>query len=202
MTQRGMILLALPLTGVVDDATMHKVSALPWQAAGILLLLMFVTFSGNFLTTAGAKRLPAAVSATLMTSVSMALGYVAQVIVFRQAPSSGALLGAFMMLLAAVTMAVARIPRRVVCIAQVGADPRDASGSLAAFVASEFAEQQATPEGVLPVSNATAPTLRLRSLHSAESSKGPHTTEDVADSSFAHSLSILPSQVMLGATVA
>mmetsp|Transcript_18363 Transcript_18363/g.38214 ORF Transcript_18363/g.38214 Transcript_18363/m.38214 type:complete len:384 (+) Transcript_18363:23-1174(+) len=158
MGQRGNICWILAGTPAVDDHSFNRVAADPWLALALVVLLIVVTFLGNFLSTVGAKRCPAAVSATWMTAVSMGVGYAAQTLIFKQVPTALTLAGAFMMFLAVVTMAIARLPPRQRTretssgpppdlSSSAAASPSSESRSLASFVASEYAERQ-PPEAV------------------------------------------------------
>jgi len=159
MGQRGLVFWIVAGTPAVDDFSYDKVVASPWLAVCYLLLLTFTTFTGNFLATVGAKRCPAAISATLMTAVSMGVGYGAQIAIFKQMPNSFTLVGALLMLLAVVTMAFARLPK-----AQTEpsiAPSVQSSRSLASFVASEYAVRQGSESEMVP---AVSSELRPRAV--------------------------------------
>lgn len=175
MTQRGLVLWVLALTGVVDDNSLRRIVAFPWQGVGVLVSLILVTFLGNFSANAGAKRCPAAVGSTVKTATSLCVGYTAQVLIFNEPPTLISFLGAVMMLLAVVTMSIARLPRKKTDDVDVFANVMEAASgmaemqqetadkSLAAFMASEYAERQAPPDQALPTAVVVTPTVRLRS---------------------------------------
>ena len=122
----------------------------PWQAVGLLCILTVWTFFSILLPAAGATRCPAAVSATVFTSSSMITGYVAQTILFGNAPKPLKLLGAGCMLLSVVMMAIrCHVPEpEEACTADTaggaevvlepGAAEDDETLSLGSFVASEI----------------------------------------------------------------
>jgi len=185
MTQRCLVLWVVALTGLVDDNSLQRIVAFPWQAVGVLVSLMLVTFLGNYSANAGAKKCPAAVGSTVKTGTSLCVGYAAQVVIFNEPPTLISLLGALMMFLAAVTMAIARLPRKtshevdVIANVMEAGSPEAASGvsempdetaakSLAAFIASEYAERQAAPEQALATAVVMTPNVRLRNLTSAQ----------------------------------
>jgi len=146
----------------------------PLDAVFILVLLVTVTFIANFTATAGAKRCPAAVSATLMTAVNMGVGYLAQVFVFRQPPTAAAICGACLMFVSMVIMALSRLPFRQKIVGDAApSSPRSvastvstdtATHSFASFIASEYAEKH-TPEETMTEAGETS-TVRQRHLSS------------------------------------
>lgn len=178
MSQRGMICWIFAASGLVDDNALGKLSTAPRQTAGFLLLLVISTLVANYLASAGAKRSPAAISATVFTAVSMSVGYAAQVAIFRRPPSLLTIAGAVLMLVAVVMMAFARLPPRrwkaqpTACLPSPSPVPPQNPESLADFVASEYAEQMPPlDEHEAPV--AVTPSLRLRpSGGAAMSAKG------------------------------
>mmetsp|Transcript_143162 Transcript_143162/g.398977 ORF Transcript_143162/g.398977 Transcript_143162/m.398977 type:complete len:385 (-) Transcript_143162:396-1550(-) len=190
MGQRSAVCWILTLSGVVPDGDVGTALAHPWQAVSLVVVVAAVTFSGNFLMTAGSKRCPAAVSATLTTATSMGVGYAAQVILFHSPPNYMKLIGAGLMLLAVVIMALSRLPRKA-----QGSSLKEASDvtpgavapgadlslspslSLASFVASEFAQRQMPPipeEEIFPRSAASS-TLRSRQAILSSASPSPWT---------------------------
>eukprot|EP00931_Biecheleriopsis_adriatica_P109181 TRINITY_DN8343_c0_g2_i1.p1 TRINITY_DN8343_c0_g2~~TRINITY_DN8343_c0_g2_i1.p1 ORF type:complete len:256 (-),score=40.41 TRINITY_DN8343_c0_g2_i1:24-740(-) len=173
MGQRGMVCWILAGTPAVNDNSYIKLVASPGQAVGYLLLLIAVTIIGNSLASVGAKRCPAAISATLMTSVSMGVGYGAQIAIFQEMPNMLTLIGALLMLLSVVTMAIARIPAptadsRSVEVPDISPTPSDtrSARSLASFVASEYAERQQSE--VMPAAPASELRPRPAVLGSAQ----------------------------------
>merc|ERR1712048_135438 len=158
MSQRGIACWILAGTPAVNDHSYEQVVASPWQAVGYLVLLIAVTFAGNFFATVGAKRCPAAISATLMTAISMSVGYAAQIVIFKEMPNTFTLIGALLMLVSVVTMAIARLPAPTAGespnppeVPQTPSSIRSAT-SLASFVASEYAERQAQDMPAAPAS--------------------------------------------------
>eukprot|EP00441_Pelagodinium_beii_P017937 CAMPEP_0197654748 /NCGR_PEP_ID=MMETSP1338-20131121/39033_1 /TAXON_ID=43686 ORGANISM="Pelagodinium beii, Strain RCC1491" /NCGR_SAMPLE_ID=MMETSP1338 /ASSEMBLY_ACC=CAM_ASM_000754 /LENGTH=317 /DNA_ID=CAMNT_0043230247 /DNA_START=219 /DNA_END=1172 /DNA_ORIENTATION=+ len=148
MSQRGMVCWILAGTPAVNDFSYAKVVLKPGRAVGFLGLLIAITFSGNALASVGAKRCPAAISATLMTAVSMGVGYGAQIVIIHQIPNTFTITGAMLMLLSVVTMATARLPAPSASVSvELSEVPQTPSSvrsalSLASFVASEYAERQ------------------------------------------------------------
>ena len=78
----------------------------PWEAMGLFGAVTVWLLFSIVLPAAGATRCPAAVSATVFTSASMITGYVAQTVLFDDAPKPLKLVGAACMLLSVVIMAV------------------------------------------------------------------------------------------------
>eukprot|EP00928_Gymnodinium_smaydae_P034236 TRINITY_DN24313_c0_g1_i5.p1 TRINITY_DN24313_c0_g1~~TRINITY_DN24313_c0_g1_i5.p1 ORF type:complete len:218 (-),score=27.74 TRINITY_DN24313_c0_g1_i5:299-952(-) len=211
MGQRGLICWLLAVLGVVDDNSFQPVVEAPWQAIQVFSALMLVTFSSNILANTGSRRCPAAVSATVMTAVSMSVGYLAQVAIFQKAPTKLALVGAFMMLLAVVSMAVVRLPpRRRETVSMLGqlrsVHPEPASPSitressrdtLASFIASEYAERQPPFEEMLPSLNDKPEAVRQRHLSSLNATESSSAVSDTAGASVAQATS-LPLPITLG----
>ena len=94
-----------PLLGI-GETRFEPVIEAPWQALGLLALLILLSSLSILLPAAGSTRCPAAASATVFTSASMISGYLAQTVVFHDAPKPLKLLGAACMLLSVVMMAV------------------------------------------------------------------------------------------------
>ncbi|CAE7302870.1 putative transport protein [Symbiodinium microadriaticum] len=116
----------------------------PWQAIWLLLTLTVWISISILLPAAGATRCPAAVSATVFTAASMITGYLAQTVLFHNAPKPLKLVGAFCMLCSVVLMAIrcqAKESEGPSCAESVSeaatAAEDDENLSLGSFVASE-----------------------------------------------------------------
>ena len=133
-----------PLLHITESDSLQSVlEAAPWQALGLLLILTVWCLFSIMLPAAGATRCPAAVSATVFTSSSMISGYIAQTLIFDDAPKPLKLFGAGCMLLSVVMIAArcqeAQEQPEPAC-AEVEATPAaedDETMSLGSFVASE-----------------------------------------------------------------
>ncbi|CAE7946169.1 NLRC5, partial [Symbiodinium sp. KB8] len=117
----------------------------------LFIALFIVLLVCNLTSSTGSQLSPAAISATVMTATNMSTGYTADILLFHKIPNLTTILGAAMMLLAVVTMAVARLPPRSSTPTAEESVPDQRSSStttvgsqesLVSFVASEFAEQQ------------------------------------------------------------
>jgi len=134
----------------------------------LFIALLIVLLVCNLTSSTGSQLCPAAISATVMTATNMSTGYAADILLFHKIPNLTTILGAAMMLLAVVTMAVARLPPRssMPDAAEPVPDLRSRSTttvgsqeSLVSFVASEFAEQQDFASQVMRQRAHTASTL-------------------------------------------
>lgn len=167
MGQRSVACWVLAFGGLVDDASFEPIRRSPWQAVGLLAGLLLTTLAGNFLSSWGSKRCPAAVSATILTGVNMGVGYAAQVAIFAKPPKLLTVLGAVMMFLAVVVMALARLPPQGRKVAEPGLPETTPSvdsheESLTEFIASEFATMLDHPASSDFTPVVAAPALRSR----------------------------------------
>ncbi|CAE7412501.1 NLRC5 [Symbiodinium pilosum] len=149
MVQRWVICWILAFVPSVRDGHFQMLADSPALALLIFISLLFVLLVCNLLSSAGSKLCPAAISATVMTATNMSTGYLVDVLLFHKIPNLWTICGALMMLLAVVTVALARLPPRSVQTAQMPADQttrsthsRASQQSLVSFIASEFAERQ------------------------------------------------------------
>jgi len=102
----------LSFVGIPTEAASGGFVELRWPTmVGSIALLTFVAMSDIGLGTCGAVLCPAAVSATVNTASAMTSGYLAQVLLRSAIPDSLATLGAVLMLLAVVIMAIPRAPQ-------------------------------------------------------------------------------------------
>eukprot|EP00439_Symbiodinium_sp_Y106_P032211 s3977_g3.t2 len=143
------LLLSVPAALLVplfqhEQSSFGVVVERPWQAIGLLLTLTVWISISILLPAAGATRCPAAVSATVFTSASMITGYLAQTVLFHNAPKPLKLLGAFCMLCSVVLMAIrcqVKESEEPSCAENVSeaatAAEDDETLSLGSFVASE-----------------------------------------------------------------
>lgn len=137
-------------------------AAPPWPAA------IFLT---NILSSVASKKCPAALSSTMMNGSCMAFGYVMDILIFHKVPTKLTVIGAAMMLLAVMTMALTRLPRKStrtenqLSTKEDTATPSSVASatSLASFVASEFAERQEMIPSELPEPSVSGPRQRLPS---------------------------------------
>merc|ERR1711945_31715 len=77
----------LPITGLIDDASLAPVAAQPWLAFIFLAAGLGLCTTAICLNNAGAQMCPAAVSATVFTGTSMLSGYLVQIFMFNDSPS-------------------------------------------------------------------------------------------------------------------
>ena len=89
----------------VKDGRLVNLAVAPQEVALYLLLLMVFLGFFSLLTSAAAKKLPAAVSSTVMVGTQMASGYVFDIICFHKTLDLVTIVGAYIMLLAALAMA-------------------------------------------------------------------------------------------------
>lgn len=165
----------IPLLPFIDDGTLDQAVRLPGAAAGIVVAHFLMQFGALTTNSAGSTRCPAAVSATTNTGSKMFFSYGAQALLFGKTPELLTLLGAALMFLAVVIMAIARLPGRQPAAAQnEDAQSAHASGSagnticiaeeedaegLASFIAAEFVERMPNerPSQVARVRRAVVP---------------------------------------------
>jgi len=99
---------SLPYTPLLEDYSLQPV----WESLGLALGLMAayaaLMAAGMCAGSAAAMWCPAAVSATMNTGAKMLSGYLAQTLLFEQAPEVVTLIGAALMLAAVLIMATAR----------------------------------------------------------------------------------------------
>lgn len=152
----------LPLTPMVDDFALQRLLDAPWQAFGWTTVLFLTSILTCTLGSAGYKWCPAALSVTSSTAARMFWGYLAQVLMLGSLPTSLTIGGALLMFVGVVVMAGVRGPAQP----PVRSRDQDLSGfpgpeevdgdevpqsdaaevaeekeSLAAFIATEFAER-------------------------------------------------------------
>ena len=162
---------ALGITDSTPQDALDTVRTQPWLALGLLSILTVWCLFSIVLPAAGATRCPAAVSATVFTSSSMVSGYIAQTVLFDDAPTALKLFGAGCMLASVVMMAVRcqgeDVPEEPEpSCTEATAEVMQAEGgetsplSLGSFVASE-------------VSFGSRSKLRLRNRSSTSDSKVP-----------------------------
>lgn len=144
----------LPYTGLVSEPSLDIVIAEPWTAIGFTMIAAATTIVSVGTVSFGSALCPAVVSATVYTAASMGSGYVAQTVLFSAAPNPLTLIGAALMFIAVILMAMAKpvgdqsqeLPD-ILCIppsenASEGTPVYDMieTDSFASFCASEYAE--------------------------------------------------------------
>merc|ERR1712060_897158 len=136
----------LPLAGVVDELPLQSLLASPLRATIALVAFMALSMFGSGTLSIGAQLCPAALSSTIFSATSMALGYAFQFLLHRQVPELVTASGAALMLSAVALMAFARWLYHPAVEASVSQTARDdvsqaseqSSVSLVSFVASEW----------------------------------------------------------------
>jgi drug/metabolite transporter (DMT)-like permease len=143
---------AVAFSGIAEDAPLEALVESPIAALAWLVLILVLDSTNSVSTTVGAQRCPAAASSTLFTSTQMVSGYVADVFIHGTVPDVLTIVGASLMLLAVVVMAVAAngasapadlpVDPPAACSSQAFGDATlvndDDTDSLVSFVASEF----------------------------------------------------------------
>eukprot|EP00441_Pelagodinium_beii_P002639 CAMPEP_0197688262 /NCGR_PEP_ID=MMETSP1338-20131121/105170_1 /TAXON_ID=43686 ORGANISM="Pelagodinium beii, Strain RCC1491" /NCGR_SAMPLE_ID=MMETSP1338 /ASSEMBLY_ACC=CAM_ASM_000754 /LENGTH=372 /DNA_ID=CAMNT_0043270455 /DNA_START=20 /DNA_END=1138 /DNA_ORIENTATION=+ len=169
--QEGVVQWIIVLTGLVKEDPVHATVSTPGLTCASLAVLMLVTLVYAVAMNAGSQMCPAVISSTIFTSVQMTLGYLAQTFYQREPPQVITMLGAVLMLLAVLLMAVGRSKTSTTSnMAEDRVEPEcleseftsytsdivaraPSTESLASFIAAEFAG--------LSLSSANA--IRLRS---------------------------------------
>merc|ERR1711920_76447 len=169
MVIEGPASFVLPFTGVVDELPLQMA---PLRATIALIAFMALSMFGIGTLSIGAQLCPAALSSTIFSAASMALGYAFQSLLHRQVPEPVTASGAALMLSAVALMAFARWlynPAVEVSVSQTARDDvsqasEQSSVSLVSFVASEWS-------GVTP----GAVRLRQRTSFATTASPVAHT---------------------------
>jgi hypothetical protein len=108
--QAGIAFIILPLTPLLEDGEMAKSSSQVWVVCVILVPLTALMCAASLALSQGAKWVPASMSATTDTATLMASGYLVEAILFNESIEVYPMLGALMMLMSVVIMAVSRVP--------------------------------------------------------------------------------------------
>uniref|UniRef100_A0A7S2KKM9 EamA domain-containing protein n=1 Tax=Zooxanthella nutricula TaxID=1333877 RepID=A0A7S2KKM9_9DINO len=106
--QEGLAIALVPAFGLAQEAPRAVLWGRPFASLGLFFLYMFILFSSAAFVSVGAQLSPAAVGSTTVTSVYMSSSYICQVVFFEDMPGMGTMVGAALMLLAVVTMALAQ----------------------------------------------------------------------------------------------
>lgn len=186
MLQRWIVCWCLAFLPVIPDGRFGLLRQNVGRTFLFWLCLAATIFCTNLAASVASKKCPAALSSTLVTGATMTCGYLSDILVFGKYPSTLTIIGAVMMLLAVMTMALTRLPPKTTRTddpaestgpteqrhtADTGTTVTPSStrrstsrhGSLASFVASEFAERRLeVEEEELPVP-ASGPRHRLPS---------------------------------------
>mmetsp|Transcript_107645 Transcript_107645/g.273322 ORF Transcript_107645/g.273322 Transcript_107645/m.273322 type:complete len:390 (+) Transcript_107645:70-1239(+) len=166
--QETPVIILLPLLNLVDEVPLTVLVGSPLQGASVFAGLMLLVFISVAAMSAGSQLCPAAAGSTIYTSVSMALGFTAQIVLSSETPDVVTLSGASSMLLAVCLMAISRrwyspkLPSPQTLGPEVGTpasamsessgaaaaevDDEDENESLASFVAAEFSGLSASPK--------------------------------------------------------
>lgn len=150
MLQRCIICWSLHFIPAVPDGRFELLGKSLPQSLLFFSCLAAAIFLTNILSSVASKKCPAALSSTMMNGSCMAFGYVMDILIFHKVPTKLTVIGAAMMLLAVMTMALTRLPRKStrtennLSTKEDTATPSSVASatSLASFVASEFAERQ------------------------------------------------------------
>ncbi|CAE7947625.1 NLRC5, partial [Symbiodinium sp. KB8] len=195
MSFRCVVCWTLACVPAANDGRLQILADSPGFAILLFAALLIVLLVCNLTSSAGSQLCPAAISATVMTATNMSTGYAADILLFHKIPSLTTILGAAMMLLAVVTVAVARLPWRSSVPNAAEHEPDQTSRSttsvgsqesLVSFVASEFAEQQDFASQVIrqravPASTLATATQLGRIGHGLAESLGGMQQVDLAD---------------------
>jgi drug/metabolite transporter (DMT)-like permease len=146
MVMEGATSFVLPLAGVVNELPLQSLFAAPLRSIVALVALMALTLFASGTITLGAQLCPAALSSTIFSATSMALGYAFEFLLHHHAPELLTTSGAALMLSAVALMAFARWlyhPAVEVSVSQTARDDvsqasEQSSVSLVSFVASEW----------------------------------------------------------------
>jgi len=150
----------LPITGLIEDASLAPVAAQPWLAVIFVAVGLILCTTAICLNNAGAQMCPAAVSATVFTGTSMLSGYLVQIFIFKDSPRPLTIVGAGLMLSAILIMSfcrrqpteskedmqgidvsvATRTIEEVARSSSASCSESDDTESLASFAASEFAD--------------------------------------------------------------
>lgn len=175
MLQRCIICWSLHFIPAVPDGRFELLGKNLPQSFLFFCCLAAAIFLTNILSSVASKKCPAALSSTMMNGSCMAFGYVMDILIFHKVPTKLTVIGAAMMLLAVMTMALTRLPRKStrtethLPTKEDTATPSSAASaasratSLASFVASEFAERQEMIPSELPGPSVSGPRQRLPS---------------------------------------
>lgn len=175
MLQRCIICWSLHFIPAVPDGRFELLGKSLPQSFLFFCCLAAAIFLTNILSSVASKKCPAALSSTMMNGSCMAFGYVMDILIFHKVPTKLTVIGAAMMLLAVMTMALTRLPRKSartethLPTKEDTATPSSAASagsratSLASFVASEFAERQEMIPSELPGPSVSGPRQRLPS---------------------------------------
>merc|ERR1719356_2301967 len=98
---------AVALAELVDDAPMEGLVESPRIVSVWLAVILLLVAANSISTAVGAQMCPAAVSSTLCTSTQMVCGYIADIVITKTLPNALTIVGASLMLLAVIVMAVA-----------------------------------------------------------------------------------------------
>lgn len=170
MLQRCIICWSLHFIPAVPDGRFELLGKSLWQSLLFFCCLAAAIFLTNILASVASKHCPAALSSTIMNGSCMAFGYIMDILVFHKVPTKLTVIGAAMMLLAVMTMALTRLPVRKsartenhLSTKEDTATPSSVASatSLASFVASEFAERQEMIPSELPGPSVSGPRQRL-----------------------------------------
>ncbi|CAK0872225.1 unnamed protein product [Prorocentrum cordatum] len=146
MVIEGGISFVLPLAGMVNELPLQSVFAAPLRTTVALIAFMALSIFASGAMSLGAQLCPAALSSTIFSATSMALGYAFQFLLYRHGPELLTTFGATLMLSAVALMAFARWLYHPPVEISVGQTARDdvsqaseqSSVSLVSFVASEW----------------------------------------------------------------
>jgi drug/metabolite transporter (DMT)-like permease len=108
MVMEGATSFVLPLAGVVNELPLQSLFAAPLRSIVALVALMALTLFASGTITLGAQLCPAALSSTIFSATSMALGYAFEFLLHHHAPELVTTSGAALMLSAVALMAFAR----------------------------------------------------------------------------------------------
>jgi len=149
MVQEATAFWIVSLTGIVQEAPLSMITGAPLRMLAFTSALFLMVVILVVSLTLGSQKCPAAVSSTILTSMQMSLGYVLQALTHSEPPQLLTLLGAGLMLLAVILMALARwmgqksqsCPEAEVEAVQspISSMSMKSNSSLASFIASEFA---------------------------------------------------------------
>jgi len=106
---RGLSLLSLVPSGIVEDYSLEALGQTPAQAVAWFGLLALFMVTAMMASSAGSSRCPVAVASVIFTGVNMAGGYLAQTLLFHSPPKILTLVGASLMLVAVVATSQANL---------------------------------------------------------------------------------------------
>ena len=157
MTFRCVTCCTLACIQAANSGGLQTLADSPGFAVLLLLALLVAMFVSNLTCSVGSQLCPAAISATAITATNMITGYTADILLFHKVPNMLTIFGAVIMLLAVVTVAVARLPPRNSAPNAASSTPEQSTSttaiasqeSLVSFVASEYAERQDSPRQII-----------------------------------------------------